>query len=136
MIFEKTFFQSNNEYLQTSYYFEIKLITTKRYIGKQNKKKDISNLLCLFLFLFALITKSASFAPSAIRVRTLQAPEAVKTASSDSATTSSRLKRTKGFVDWAKESGIKYVVIIICNATTCFLVFYYHHIDYLQNENN
>ena len=92
--------------------------------------------MALFLFLFALITKSASFAPSAIRVRTLQAPEAVKTASSDSATTSSRLKRTKGFVDWAKESGIKYVVIIICNATTCYLVFYYHHIDYLQNENN
>jgi hypothetical protein len=57
--------------------------------------------------LLALITQSAAFVPSVLQAKSL-ALKAVKTAQSQSSEAlTSRLKRTNGFVDWAKESGIK-----------------------------
>ncbi|KAL7510821.1 hypothetical protein ACHAXN_008125 [Cyclotella atomus] len=66
--------------------------------------------MALTLCLLALISQGAAFSPSTLRAWTSHPLEAVKTASPESST-SSRLKRTKGFVDWAKDSGINYAGI-------------------------
>ncbi len=71
-----------------------------------------------------------------VAIRHASVLKAVKSGSAE-ASTSSRLKRTTAFADWAKENEIKYVTVLFLDAGYCFCSFhsliaflYQKHYDY------
>lgn len=67
---------------------------------------DVYKMMLHHMLCSLVLVQIAAFSPSWRHRFELHALGAVKTALTEPAA-SSRLKRTKGFVDWAKESGIK-----------------------------